>query len=407
MRHPFPSAIAVILLGYIIAGCTSNANSISSEASALISPEAASLKVDEVELKPIVTGLEHPWGMAWLPHGDILITERPGRLRIVRDGKLDPQAIAGVSEVSDVTAQQLFASRQGGLLDVAVHPRFEENNFVYFTYAHGTQEENRTRVARAKFDGNTLSEWEVIFQVAQTKQGGQHFGSRLTWLPDETLLISTGDGGNPPLKIDGDFSRKQAQNRASHLGKVIRINDDGSVPDDNPFVGETDAAPEVWSYGHRNIQGMIFDPINQKVWATEHGSRGGDELNIVQSGENYGWPEVSFSAEYGTGRPVAPITSRDDVTDPKLVWTPSIAPSGLAIYTGDRHPEWQGHLFAGGLVERSIRRIKVDAMGNVISESRIPIGQRVRDVRQSPSGDLYVLTDEDSGQLLQLKPAAL
>lgn len=309
--------------------------------------------------------------------------------------------------MSDVTAQQLFASRQGGLLDVAVHPRFEENNFVYFTYAHGTQEENRTRVARAKFDGNTLSEWEVIFQVAQTKQGGQHFGSRLTWLPDETLLISTGDGGNPPLKIDGDFSRKQAQNRASHLGKVIRINDDGSVPDDNPFVGETDAAPEVWSYGHRNIQGMIFDPINQKVWATEHGSRGGDELNIVQSGENYGWPEVSFSAEYGTGRPVAPITSRDDVTDPKLVWTPSIAPSGLAIYTGDRHPEWQGHLFAGGLVERSIRRIKVDAMGNVISESRIPIGQRVRDVRQSPSGDLYVLTDEDSGQLLQLKPAAL
>ncbi|MGB2926911.1 MAG: PQQ-dependent sugar dehydrogenase, partial [Limnothrix sp.] len=308
------------------------------------------------------------------------------------------------SAVSDVTAQQLFATKQGGLLDIAIHPRFAENKLIYFTYAHGTQDANRTRVARAKFDGQTLSNWEVVFQVAQTKNGGQHFGSRLAWLPDETLLISTGDGGNPPVKFDGEFIRQQAQNPASQLGKVIRINDDGSIPADNPFVDDPDADSAVWSYGHRNIQGLAFDPVNQKVWATEHGSRGGDELNLIQSGENYGWPVVSFSAEYGTGRPVAAQTSDPAMTDPKRVWIPSIAPSGLAIYNGDRHPEWQGNIFAGGLVSKSIRRMELDAAGNVIAESRIAIGQRVRDIRQSPAGELYVLTDENAGQLLRLEP---
>lgn len=366
--------------------------------------EIAQVNQKEIEAVPVITGLEHPWSMAWLPNGDILITERPGRLRIVRDGILDPKAIAGVTEVSTVSAQQLFASQQGGLLDIALHPRFEENRWVYFTYSHGTKDANRTRVARAVFDGEKLADWQVIFEVGQTKPGGQHFGSRLTWLPDETLLISVGDGGNPPVQLEGDFIRKQAQNRASHLGKVIRINDDGTIPPDNPFVNAPEAAPEIWSYGHRNIQAMGYDSVTKQVWATEHGSRGGDELNLIQGGKNYGWPEVSFSKEYSTGLPVTPVTSRPDVVDPVKVWTPSIAPSGLAIYRGNLYPELQGTIFAGALVEKSIRHLRVDENNKVISESIIPIGQRVRDIRQGPDGHIYVLTDEDNGQLLRLKP---
>lgn len=369
-----------------------------------MSPDVETLPVEEVELEIIAEGLDHPWGMAWLPNGDILITERAGKLRIVREGVLEEKAIAGVTEVADITAQQVFASRQGGLLDIALHLRFEENQWIYFTYAHGTQDANRTRVARAKFDGEALSDWEVIFEVAQAKKGGQHFGSRLTWLPDETLLISIGDGGNPPLKVDGDLSRKQSQNLGSHLGKVLRIHDDGSIPDDNPFIDNPEAEPEVWSYGHRNIQGMVFDSYRQKVWATEHGSRGGDELNLVKADNNYGWPDVSFSAEYSTGQPVAPVNTREDITNPTRVWTPSIAPSGLAVYTGDRYLGWHGNLFAGGLVSKDIRRMQIEKDGAMVIESRIIIGQRVRDIRQAPDEHLYVLTDEDSGQLLKLNP---
>lgn len=357
----------------------------------------------EIKAVPVIDGLEHPWGMAWLPNGDILITERPGRLRIVRDGVLDPEAIAGVVAVSTVSAQQLFASQQGGLLDIALHPRFAENRFVYFTYSHGTQQANRTRVARAVFDGEKLTDWQVIFEVGQTKPGGQHFGSRLTWLPDETLLVSIGDGGNPPVELEGDFIRQQAQNRASHLGKIIRINDDGTVPADNPFRNDPKAAPEVWSYGHRNIQGLAYDPVTQKVWATEHGSRGGDELNLIQKGKNYGWPVASFSKEYSTDQPVAPATSRPDMVDPLQIWTPAIAPSGLTIYNGDRHPEWQGTIFAGGLVDRGIRHLRLDENNQIIDETTISIGQRVRDVRQGPDGHVYVLTDQNNGQLLRLE----
>ncbi|MBD2652583.1 PQQ-dependent sugar dehydrogenase [Synechocystis sp. FACHB-383] len=367
------------------------------------SMEVAQTPQKEIKAVPIISGLEHPWGMAWLPNGDILITERPGRLRIVRNGVLDPEAIGGVEEVATVSAQQLFASQQGGLLDIALHPRFEENRFVYFTYSHGTQQANRTRVARAVFDGETITDWQVIFEVGQTKSGGQHFGSRLTWLPDETLLVSIGDGGNPPVQLEGDFIRQQAQNLASHLGKVIRINDDGTIPVDNPFVDNPEAAPEIWSYGHRNIQGMAYDPVTQQVWATEHGSRGGDELNLIQKGENYGWPVVSFSKEYSTGQPVAPVTSRPDMVDPLQVWTPAIAPSGLAIYRGDRHPEWQGTIFAGGLVDRGVRHLRVGKNNEIISETTIAIGDRVRDIRQSPDGHVYVLTDNNNGQLLRLE----
>ncbi len=419
------SALAILLIGNLgfLVGCASQSQSeppaattgqVSSstpqpsesdaEAIALVSDNPRALPVDDVELEVIAEGLEHPWGMAWLPNGDILITERPGNLRIIRDGVLQEEAIAGVTEVADITAQQVFASRQGGFLDVAIHPRFAENQWIYFSYSHGTRNANRTRVARAKFDGDRLNDWEVVFEVAQAKRGGQHFGSRLVWLPDETLLISIGDGGNPPLQVEGILSREQAQNLDSHLGKVVRINDDGTIPADNPFVDNPEAEPEIWSYGHRNIQGMVFDPTTQKIWATEHGSRGGDELNLVEATNNYGWPEVSFSAEYSTGRPVAPVQTRDDTITPRRVWTPAIAPSGLTIYRGDRHPEWQGNLFAGGLVSNDIRRLEFNTQGEITAESRIQINQRVRDVRTGPDGYVYVLTDEDEGRLLRINP---
>jgi glucose/arabinose dehydrogenase len=323
----------------------------------------------------VVEGLERPWSIAWLPDGAMLITERPGRLRVVRNGTLDPNAIAGVPEV--------LAVNQGGLMDVSLHPNFAQNRFIYLTYSYGSDDANRTRVARATFDGTTLSNVQVIFEVSQPKSGGQHFGSRITWLLDGTMLVAIGDGGNPPTELDGDLIRKQAQNLNSRLGKIVRLNDDGSIPKDNPFASDTNADSAIWSYGHRNIQGLAFDPTSQRVWATEHGSRGGDELNQPQAGKNFGWPVVTYSQEY-TGGEISNERSRPGMEDPKVVWTPAIAPSGLAFYTGDRFGQWRGDLFAGGLVSQDIRRIDLDESGNVVGQEAIEIGQRVRDVRQGP-----------------------
>lgn len=392
---------AIAFLG--ITGCTTQVQSeaptaIPMEESATDTPapsEIASTGNPEFKRITVVENLEHPWGFTWLPEGSILITERSGRLRIVREGVLDPTPIPGVPEV--------FAQSQGGLLDIALHPDFVDNRLVYFTYAHGTPSENRTRIARATFDGSSLSNWQVIFEVSPTKSRGQHFGSRLLWLPDGTLLASIGDGGNPPIELEGQFIRQQAQNLGSHLGKIIRINDDGSIPADNPFVNDAEAAPEVWSYGHRNIQGLAFEAIANRVWATEHGARGGDEVNWVEAGKNYGWPVATHSREYSGGL-ISPETSLPGMIDPKVIWTPSIAPSGLAVYAGTRFSQWQGNLFAGGLVSQDIRRIELDESGKVLNQESIAIGQRVRDIRESPDGMLYVLTDAPNGQLIRLEP---
>jgi aldose sugar dehydrogenase len=348
-------------------------------------------------LVPVVRGLEHPWSVAWLPDRTMLVTERPGRLRIVRNGVLDPTSIGGVPAV--------FASGQGGLMDISLHPQFAKNRLVYLTYAHGTDTANRTRLARAVFDGKNLKNLQVIFEVTPVKSGSQHFGSRITWLPDNTLLLAIGDGGNPPLKIEGNLPRFQAQNRRSQLGKILRLKDDGSIPPDNPFVKDANTNPAIWSYGHRNIQGMTFDPVSKRVWATEHGSNGGDELNLVQKGKNYGWPLATYSKEYGSSREISPNKSLPGLEDPKVVWTPAIAPSGLTAYNGKRFPQWQKNLFAGGLVEQTVRRIELDANGKVLKQEPISIGARVRDIRQGPDELLYILTDESDGQLIRLEPA--
>ena len=345
----------------------------------------------------VVTGLEHPWGMAFLPGGDLLVTERPGRLRLVRRGRLLDEPVAGVPEV--------FASGQGGLLDIRLHPKFAENRNVYFTYAHGTSKANRTRVAAAVFDGKRLENWQVIFEVAASKSGSQHFGSRLLWMPDGTLLVSIGDGGNPPVRYAGDWIRVQAQNRGIHLGKIVRLNADGTVPPDNPFVGAADAEPAVWSYGHRNIQGLAYDPLRAMVWASEHGALGGDELNRLEDGKNYGWPEATYSREYVLGTRISPHTSKAGMADPVVVWMTAIAPSGLMVYTGDRFSDWKGDVFAGGLKSQDIRRIDLDPAGRVVGQFALRIGERVRDVRQGPDGLIYVITDEASGSLYRLAPA--
>jgi aldose sugar dehydrogenase len=361
------------------------------------SRQAETAVVNAVQPVTVLEGLEHPWGMVWLPDGSMLVTERPGRLRRVQDGVLDPNPLEGLPD--------LLIFRQGGLLDIALHPQFESNRWVYFAYAHGSRDANRTRVARARLDEDvrTLTDWTVIFETNRAKEDGQHFGSRLLWLPDNTLLVAIGDGGNPPVQLDGALIRNQAQNLQTHLGSIVRLNEDGSAPADNPFVGNPEADPLIWSYGHRNIQGLALDPVTGQVWATEHGSRGGDELNRMQAGENYGWPVVTHSEEY-SGGPISPERSRPGMVDPKVVWTPAIAPSGLAVYRGDRYPQWQGQLFAGGLVSQDIRRLEVDGEGNVVNQTPIAIGQRVRDVRQGPDGFLYVLTDDPNGRLIRLEP---
>jgi len=337
--------------------------------------------------RTVVSGLEHPWGMAWLPDGTILVTERPGRLRMVRGGTLDPRAIAGVPPV--------LAAGQGGLLDVAVHPQFAKNRWIYLTYAHGTRIANRTRVARAELDGMRLRNVRVIFEVTQDKGDTQHFGSRLAWLPDGTLLVAIGDGGNPPVSLNGGLIRLQAQNRLSRLGKVVRIRDDGTIPPNNPFRGQQGVDRAVWSYGHRNIQGLAVDGETGQVWASEHGARGGDELNFLQPGQNYGWPLVTHSREY-FGPEISPERSRPGLIDPRYVWPETFAPSGLAVR--------RGQVWAGGLISREVHQLTASPKGGVALRRRIAIGERVRDVRFGPDGMVYVLTDAPKGSVLRFEP---
>ncbi len=342
--------------------------------------------VDGVDIQTVVDGLDHPWSVAWLPDRGFLITERSGRLLRFRDDATTPQEIVGVPDV--------FAEGQGGLLDITLHPRFEENRLVYLSYASGTREANRTRVSRYRLDGDRLVDGERIFQVNEDKNGRQHFGSRFLWLPDGTLLISIGDGGNPPLRFEGALQREQAQDTETLFGMVARVADDGSIPDDNPFLAADGVRPEFFTIGNRNIQGIARDDSTGAIWVTEHGSRGGDELNLVRAGLNYGWPLVSHSREYVRGTPVSRVQSLDGYEDPRLVWSDAIAPSGLAIR--------DGRLYAGGLRSQAVHEIVV-VDGVYQSQRTIPIGARVRDVRIGPDGALYVLTDEsESGRLLRI-----
>lgn len=382
MRH---LVAAALILWLPAAGCSAQPGAVTPSGDV---PEAKGWHAETV-----VSGLEHPWGIAWLPDGAALVTERPGRLRVISDGRLDLKPVAGVPEV--------LAYGQGGLLDVALHPRFAKNRLVYLTFTEGTRDSNRTALARGRLEEDRLEGVEVIFRNADTKSDGQHFGSRLLWLPDGSLLMSIGDGGNPPIGFQGENIRNQAQNPGTLFGKVLRLTEDGKPHRENPFRDQAGARPEIWTLGHRNIQGLALDSGSGRVWANEHGSRGGDELNLLVGGNNYGWPVVTYSMEYWGPR-ISEETSRPGMADPKRVWTPSKAPSGLAHYTGDRYPGWRGSLFSGALKFGQIRRLTLDG-DRVVDEDKLTIGARVRDVRQGPDGYLYVLTDEDNGRLLRIR----
>lgn len=347
----------------------------------------------------ITGGLMRPWSAVWLPDGKtLLVSEREGRLRVVQDGKLRRDVVKGVPEVLPLG--------QGGLLDIALHPDFKKNRLIYMTYSGGRRKANRTMLARGRIDKDftELTEVKTLFQVSQEKKGGQHFGSRLLWLDDGTLLMSIGDGGNPPLRLDGRLIRLNAQDLSSHLGKTLRLNEDGKAPGNNPFAvdGNPKTDPYIWTYGHRNIQGLTLHPQTRAVWATEHGARGGDELNLLREGQNYGWPIATYSVEY-FGLRISNTTTLADAMDPVVVWTPCIAPSQLVFYSGPEFPRWQGDLLVSGLVLRQVRRIDFEN-GKIVGQTTLQFEDRIRWVGQGPDGGIYILTDEIDGKLLRIVP---
>lgn len=360
-----------------------------------------------VKLTPVVDGLTYPWGMAWLPDGAIVVTEREGRVRIIRNGALDGAAIPFPAPVTS-GGDGGITRGQGGLMDVAASPNFARDRTLYFTYAEGDAAANRTVVARAKLDGGALKGMTTVYRNPDAKERGQHFGSRLLFTPDGALLVSIGDGGNPPVQFQGAFIRTQAQNLGTSFGKVLRLTPDGKPRAGNPFASDAGAAggarASVWTYGHRNVQGLAFDAATGRIWASEHGAAGGDELNVLEAGANYGWPAVTYAREYADGAVISEKTRTPDVRDPVVVWLDTHAPSGLAVYRGDRLPGLQGAVLSGGLITQDIRVVRPQE-GQRARETRIPVGERVRDVRVGPDGFVYVLTDGERGRLLRLEPA--
>ena len=340
----------------------------------------------------IAKGLERPWAVEPLPGGDLLVTEKPGRIRIVTAGGEIGQPIAGVPKVD--------ARGQGGLLDVALSPTFDSDRTIYWSYSEPRQGGNATSVARGVLsaDRRRLDTVRVIFRALPVYDGDKHYGSRLAFGPDGKLYITLGERSDAPM-------RPQAQQLGSHMGKILRINPDGSVPKDNPFVGQTNALPEIWSLGHRNVQAAAFD-AEGRLWEAEHGTRGGDELNLVEKGKNYGWPLVAYGEEY-SGQPISgAVTEREEgYEQPVYYWDPVIAPSGAQFYTGDAFPAWKGSLFIGGMKDTKLVRLTLDDK-RVTGEEHLleDRGQRVRDVRQGPDGALYVVTDQENGELWKIAP---
>ncbi len=352
--------------------------------------DALTAKSEDYRLNVITVakGLEYPWGLAFLPDGRMIVTEREGRVRLVAsDGRLQPP-LKGVPEVVD--------SGQGGMLDVALHPDFADNRLVYLSYSEPGSGGSGTAVARARLDeaGNRLTDLKVLFQQLPKTHSSRHFGSRLVFSPDGKLYITIGERGE----------RDRAQDFSINRGQVIRINADGSIPADNPFVGRAGYRPEVWSYGHRNPQGAALHPSSGKLWTVEHGARGGDELNIPEAGKNYGWPVISYGRHY-SGFKIGEGTHKQGMEQPIYYWDPSIAPSGLAFYTGDKFPKWKGNLLVGALKYQLIARLVLDGEA-VVKEERIlsELDERIRDVRQGPDGYIYVLIDSDDGQILRIEP---
>lgn len=339
-----------------------------------------------LKVETVAEGLVRPWGLAWLPDGRMLVTEKPGRLRLVApDGEVLPP-VRGLPEVDD--------SGQGGLLDVLVDPGFAENQVIYFSYSEPGAEGSGTAVARAELRGGALDKVKVIFRQVPKSDSGRHYGSRLAWAADGTLFVTLGDRGE----------RERAQDPSVNRGQVVRIHTDGRIPDDNPFVGRVGHRPEIWSYGHRNPQGAATHPETGALWIHEHGARGGDEVNIPKRGGNHGWPVIAYGTHY-SGAQIGIGTSAPGMEQPVHYWDPSIAPSGMAFYTGDVFEKWRGNLLVGALKFRLLARLTLKGNRVVGQEALITkIGERIRDVRQGPDGYVYLLTDSRAGRILRLEP---
>lgn len=351
---------------------------------------APAAEVSAVKVEVVAQGLTHPWALQFLPDGRLLVTERPGRLRIVgRDGRLS-EPIAGLPPIE--------ANGQGGLLDVALAPDFAASRRLFLTYAEPRNPGNGTSVAAARLAAGAegrLADVTVIFRQQPAGRRGLHFGSRLAFATDGTLFVTLGER----------YERDTAQDLSRHWGKVVRINGDGTVPKDNPFVGRTGALPEIWSYGHRNPQSAAIHPATGKLWVVEHGPQGGDEVNIAASGKNYGWPVIGYGIDYSGAR-IHAGTHREGMEQPAYYWTPSIAPSGMAFYTGQLFPRWQGNLFVGALAGQALHRLVLEGERIVAEEVLLKDrGWRIRDVRQGPDGALWLLTDEADGRVVRLSPA--
>jgi glucose/arabinose dehydrogenase len=341
----------------------------------------------DFRLVRVVEGLEQPWSLAFLPDGRMLITEKAGRLRMVAGGKLRPEPLAGLPQVT--------VHGQGGLHDVAVHPDFSSNNLVYLAYAARGTDGVGTELARGRLAGHRLENVEVIFRQSPKGNRGQHFGGRIVFDRAGFVYLTLGDRGE----------MARAQRPDDHAGSVIRLHDDGRVPKDNPFVGRPAWKPEKFTLGNRNMQGAALHPQTGALWTHEHGPQGGDELNIIRAGANYGWPVITYGVNYGLGTKIGEGTSKPGMEQPLYYWVPSIAPSGMAFYTGERFPRWRGSLFVGALRDRMLVRLQLDG-DKVVKEERLlqnAIG-RIRDVRAGPDGYLYLLTDDSAGVLARLEP---
>lgn len=348
----------------------------------IASNQASAQGVAGYNLETVVDGLDSPWSLAILPDGDMLITELTGDLRHIRNGKLVAQAVAGVP-------QSLYGG-QGGLMDIVIHPNYDENRYVYLSLSVGTDDANALRVIRGRFTGTALEDISTIFESAPSKNTLVHYGARMAFLPDNTLLINVGDGFD---------LREQAQNLSNHFGSLVRVTDDGKVPQDNPFIGVAGAQPEIYSYGHRNQQSIAVERGSGKIYQTEHGPRGGDELNLIEAGKNYGWPVATYGIDYSGAR-ISPYTSYEGTKQPLVDWTPSIGPSGMTIYDGAQFPDWQGDIFVSSLIYSKIIHIDmVNGAPQQQSDMFSEIGDRLRDIRTGADGALYILSEGDNGKL--------
>ena len=345
-------------------------------------------ELQRFRLTIVTSGLEHPWGLAFLPDGRMLVSERPGRLRLIdAQGRLEPQTVQGLPPVA--------AIGQGGLLDIALHPAFRQNGWIYLSYVAGGTGAYGTEVLRARLRGKALHDVQVLFRMRPKSATGYHFGSRLVFDRQGHLYVTLGDRGE----------QDRAQRLDDHAGSVIPLHDDGRVPADNPFVKQAGALPEKFTLGNRNIQGAALHPASGEVWAHEHGPQGGDEINVIRAGVNYGWPVITYGRNYGSGTRIGEGSEKPGMAQPVHQWTPSIAPSGMAFYTGKRFPAWQGDLFVGALRDQMLLRIRLDGERVVRQETLLKsaIG-RIRDVRNGPDGFLYLLTDSPRGVLARLEP---